>query len=287
MKTFKTKRYSLNFETWGNPNDRPALFFHGFPGSHAQARGLEPFLKENKMYLIAFDRPGYGRSTGKGTPLQLVEALRELLNSLEIRKFEIIGVSGGAPWAHIMASKFADDVLSLTIICGLGTYNAKTRPYFSNFQKKSLALTKFLPRAVTNLILDTTAKRFHPEKKLKALARFLCAADRAVIQDVANQSLIADSMVEGRAQGAKGIAQDIRLYRRDWLKKECDLKKLAAIPTVYFHGKEDRILDYRLSEWMHKANPKSRLLFFDDEGHYSIAFAQAKKILVERLNHNN
>ena len=107
MKIFESKGSKILYDTWGDPSHRPLLFFHGFPGSHLQASALEPFLIKHKFFLVATDRPGYGGSTSSGSKFDYLDLLRELLNQMNIQKFDVLGVSGGSPWAHLMASRFA------------------------------------------------------------------------------------------------------------------------------------------------------------------------------------
>jgi pimeloyl-ACP methyl ester carboxylesterase len=281
MKIFESLGFRIQYETWGNPVDHPVLFFHGFPGSHIQAKGLVPYLAEHKMFLIAYDRPGYGGSVGSGSRLQSINAVHNLLASLEIAKFDIIGVSGGAPWAHLMASRFSESVRSMRIICGLSTYNNETAKYFSRVQKRGLALSRRLPTWAAEKIVNFAFGRFDPEKRLDLILKFLDPTDQEIFRTPQNRNILIESMLQARSQGARGIVRDTRLYQRDWLREDCDLGRLSSIPTYYCHGMKDRILDHRITHWMHQANPNSKIKIFKEEGHYSLPFRQVDAILSE------
>ncbi len=280
MKLFRHKQFELQYSSWGKPSGHPAIFFHGFPGSHVQAEAIAPLVKKYDLYLIACDRPGYGGSRGAGTELEFLQAVRALLSSLKIEKFDVLGVSGGAPWAHLMASAFAEDTVMLAIICGLCPYSRQTKKLFSRFQWNGLLATKIVPQPLTRKLLQFTIAKINPQTGLNRLAKLLNTADQAILSDPANKHLIAHSMQQARAQGPEGILFDLKLFSRDWL-SHCDKKKLAKIPTIYFHGKEDHILDFEMSAWMQKQNPNSQLKFFSSHGHYSLAIEAADEILSE------
>ena len=87
----------LGVAEFGIRSALPVLYFHGFIGSR-----LEPGAAE--LYdtnIIAFDRPGYGR-----TDLQRLPSLRtwgadvaEALVQLGVGQCMVVGVSTGAPYA--------------------------------------------------------------------------------------------------------------------------------------------------------------------------------------------
>jgi pimeloyl-ACP methyl ester carboxylesterase len=279
MRAHKSQNFQIAYECWGDPAHHPVLFFHGFPGSYIQATALVPFLRERKIFLISADRPGYGQTVGSGSLLAYLDALDELLCVLGIREFSVIGVSGGSPWAHLMASRFAGRVRSLLIICGLGPYNATTKIFFSKVQRTGLMLNRLLPERAAEAVVAGVLNTVDPERKLVFLERMLDWPDREALRDSEIRGILLQSMVQAQAQGSKGVIFDAGLYSGDWMEAHCDLEKLRSIPTFYFHGGRDRILDFRMSHWMHKRHGNSRLGFFEQEGHYSLPFRQAGKIL--------
>lgn len=277
--------FDLGFDTWGDPTHEPVLFFHGFPGSRIQARAVLPLIKENGLYLIAVDRPGYGETRGQGSPARYLEALAALLDHLGVSRFHVIGVSGGSPWAHLMTAKFADRIDSLTIICGLAPFNRETQKYFSTFQRRALIAGRWVPKRLAHWVVARKLRTLNPDKNLLRLVSFLDTADHKVLLDPAHGGLLKESLAEARKQGPLGIVNDAKLYHRNWYMRDCDLEKLRSVPTAYYHGKNDKLLDCRLAEWMHRANPKSRLTLFEGEGHYSLPFHKVAEILTDIRRH--
>lgn len=240
---------------------------------------MVPFLEKHKSYLIACDRPGYGGTKGSGSVQSYLDGVRSLLGHLGIEKFEIVAVSGGAPLGHLMASRFPESVRALRVVCGLGTYNKETAPFFTPFQNRSLRMRRLMPAKVAETVFNRMLKDFDPQRRLDYMLEFLNDPDREVLQDPLNREVILSSMKHARAQGAKGIVNDSAIYMRDWLRKDCDSKRLKSVPIFYFHGKKDKILNHRMTEWMHRSNPHSRLKFYDEEGHYSLPLRQVEHIL--------
>lgn len=279
MKHFASRGFRIQYDAWGDPSHRAALFFHGFPGSHVQARALIPLLEKNKIRLIACDRPGYGGTTGRGTTTQYLKAVMDLLKNMNASEFNVIGVSGGAPFAHMMASLFTERIRTLSVICGLATYNRETKIYFSKLQNRAMVARRLIPRKFTEVLINNAPKSFDPDTNPSKLLSMLSPEDREIINVPHNAQLLTSSMNHARAQGARGIAIDSSLFHRDWLRENCDLDRLSTLPIFYFHGIQDRILNHRMSEWMHKRTRNSQLRFFEDEGHYSIAFRRADLIL--------
>lgn len=276
---FKHRNFSLRYAAWGDPKHTPILFFHGFPGSHVQARGLLPFLDQHRIFLIAADRPGYGETIGQGSPLDYLDDLKYLLTYLNVPRFHILGISGGSPWAHLMASRFSDSIESLVIVCGLSPYNADTKQFFTPFQQRGLMIGRWFPVPAAHWLVNKALRGFNPSERLKNFIAMLDEADRNILSNPANRGLMLASMAEARRQGPKGIVNDAKLYHQDWLSRYCDGEALRKIPTMYYHGRRDFLLDHRMSKWMHEKHGKAELTLFDNEGHYSLPFQRADEIL--------
>jgi pimeloyl-ACP methyl ester carboxylesterase len=278
LKAYQGKHFEICYQAWGNPKNRAVIFFHGFPGYHGDAKFLAPILEENNIFLLSADRPGYGGTTGSGSASQYLKDLHDLATGLGVDRMDILGVSGGSPYAHVMASMFADRVRSLGIVCGLGPLNKETLRMFSVGQLSGLLARRYLPQKMSALVIDLGLHLLEPEKSLSKFLKTLNEVDRKTLEEPVHRALILDSMKVSRQQGGKGIHFDTGFYQRDWLKLDCDLEELAKIPTFYFHGRQDEMLPSGLSSWMHKNNPHSKLQFFDSEGHYSLPFKQSVTI---------
>ncbi len=55
----------LAYLEWGDDNGYPTFYFHGAPSSRLEGAFADGAAKRNGFRLIAVDRPGFGRSTGR------------------------------------------------------------------------------------------------------------------------------------------------------------------------------------------------------------------------------
>lgn len=276
-KIFQWKNAQIQYQTWGQPSHSAVLFFHGFPGSYIQAGALEPYVAHHKIFVISADRPGYGGTSATLDREDFLSGLAALLKKYKVKHLHLLGVSGGAPWAHLMACKVPTK--SLSIVCGLATFNAANSKFFSRFQWRGLHLSRLLPKRVLLSSLSMVLKILSPEKKIQFFQKIVDPRDKGLLGNPMVRTMVLKSMSQSRAQGAKGIVGDLKLYQTDWLKLHCDTKVLRKIPIHYYHGKKDKILSYHMSEAMHASLPHSSLELFANEGHYSLALKQIPKVL--------
>ena len=83
----------------GVVNDRAILFLHGTPGDASAWLNWLDEIKE--VRAIATSRPGYGNSQRRAgrTVASDIDNQSQVLNHLGIKKFVVIGWSGGGPHA--------------------------------------------------------------------------------------------------------------------------------------------------------------------------------------------
>ena len=280
---FETKKKNrLQYNSWGNLKaSQVILFFHGFPGSHVQARSLEKHLKKFDIGLIAVDRPGYGQSTftKPGDYKSHLEGILELLSGLEVQKFSVLGVSGGSPLAHVMAASYPDRIQNLIIVCGMTPFDKEGKKLYSEYQRRVLSVRKWIPNPMIRRLTNSVLKYYGPEKKLQRFMTFLNESDKKSLMLNENRMVIFQSMIEARRQQSSGIVWDSALYAQNWL-QNCDIESFKKFPVQYYHGKQDNVLSYQMSDHMKKLIPHSKLTLFEEEGHYSLAFDRAEEILL-------
>ena len=108
---FVTSKGNIEFIFKGN-NGPVLLYIHGSPGGCDQ--NIDP---TQKYRVLTPSRPGYRRtdiSVGK-TPEQQADSFKALLDTLEIDKVFIMGVSGGGPSSMYFAAKYPEKTLGLIL----------------------------------------------------------------------------------------------------------------------------------------------------------------------------
>jgi pimeloyl-ACP methyl ester carboxylesterase len=276
-----SKKTKLEYGIWGDiKSSQVAVFFHGFPGAHIQAKSLDAFVTQNGFCVIAADRPGYGDSTfiKPGDYKSHLQAVIELLDHYQIKKFSVIGLSGGAPMAHLLAVETPDRVENLMIICGLIPFSETSKNHFSPRQQKALLWRKILPSFVVRTLANAVLSRIKPEQKIQDFYKFLAEPDRKALIEAKHRSLLLESMQEARRQKSNGAVWDSALYARNWL-AGYNLENFKKFPVYYFHGRHDKVLNPSMPEYMNQLIPHAKVRILEEEGHYSLGLNRAEEML--------
>ncbi len=112
---------TLAYAEFGRPEGFPVLYFHGSPSSR-----LEPLLLGDDAFIrlglrgIAPDRPGMGGSdfqAGRGFS-HLPADVSALADALGLKRFAVLGNSGGGPYAAVCAARIPERLSAAVIVSG-------------------------------------------------------------------------------------------------------------------------------------------------------------------------
>jgi pimeloyl-ACP methyl ester carboxylesterase len=99
----------------------PALLVvHGMPGDWRQARTVAEDLAGQARVLLV-SRPGYGRtplSSGR-SPVEQAALYRALLDTLQVPRAVVLGISGGGPSSYAFAAQHSDRCAALVLCCAV------------------------------------------------------------------------------------------------------------------------------------------------------------------------
>ncbi|HXF83247.1 MAG TPA: alpha/beta fold hydrolase [bacterium] len=230
---------TLGYAEYGDPAGFPVVFFHGIPGSRLQRHPDDTIAARLGIRLITMDRPGIGLSTfhhGRRL-LDCAADVRELAAALGLRRFAVLGWSGGGPYAAACAYGLAERVTTAGL---LGTLGPMDTPG---------ALAAMTPR---NRLGFGAARRL-PWPLLRWIwGRELGAAGRdpqgwyerwlATIPD-------ADRTV------ARQHPEIVRLLA-------------DAVPVIIWHGDADTLAPPAMAEALARRIPRARLTVYRGEGHW-------------------
>src|SRR5579863_97564 len=108
----------LAVDSWGATDGKPIFLLHGTPGSRNGPKPRASVLYRLGVRLISYDRPGYGGSERqKGR--KVADAAWDVLaiaDSLGIKKFGVVGRSGGGPHALACAALLGDRVTAVAAL---------------------------------------------------------------------------------------------------------------------------------------------------------------------------
>ena len=272
----------LAYAEWGDTAGVPVLYCHGFPGSRLEARLAHLAAKELGIRLIAPDRPGFGESSpcpGRRLSDWPLDAAA-LMASLDIRRFHVVGVSGGGPYAMACAERLDGCIGRLSIICGLGELNGKDRLEGMN----PLAATgiRFYQRwpgvahRVYARFIGPFMGRF-PELIFKVLIGTGNPADRVALAKPEIRRSIAESFGEAFRQGGDGPAQELGLFTRSWNIEPSRIR----VPISLWHGEDDRTVPVAMGRRHAALLSDCCATFMPDEGHFSLIICNMPAMLAD------
>jgi pimeloyl-ACP methyl ester carboxylesterase len=187
----------LSYAEYGNKNGFPLLVQHGLIAS-INDQHLFDRLIESGIYLICIARPGYGESSP-----YLMENLAEwgdivsiLVDRLKISKFDILGMSSGAPYSYAIGYRLPVKARNIFIFSGI-------------------------PALYDENILSHWP---YPVTKDASMAEMERLSYELFFSDLSTEDLERSDIKDSMRNHCFGIAQDLKLRCRDWGFKLSDIK---------------------------------------------------------------
>jgi pimeloyl-ACP methyl ester carboxylesterase len=116
----------IGYRVRGAPSARPIVWFHGQPGSRLEADLFDlADLEAADARIVAFDRPGMGRSDlvpAQDMTVDVLDALA-VADHVGLDRFAVIGVSAGGPPALALAATHPERVTRVVLSSAAGPYD--------------------------------------------------------------------------------------------------------------------------------------------------------------------
>ncbi len=270
----------LGFCEYGDPKGKPIFYFHGWPASRLSGSETDKAAKKLKIRVISPDRPGFGLSDYKEdrTLLGWADDVLELADQLKIKKFAVMGVSGGGPYSAVCAYKIPERVTKAGIVVGLA-------PVYIKGITKGMFLTSKIGwdnyhrfPFLRTLGAWIGALEFKYLPIIGKLAGFQARVDR----DLVKSKSVTDNLIscrEAYRQGIKGATLDLKLYTDDWGFKLSDIKTKVCL----WYGAKDENVSIEMGKYYKSQIPNSEL-FIDPKGGHLSRIKYEGKILNTLLN---
>ena len=264
----------LGFAQYGDLRGKPLFFFHGWPNSRLHGEVLDTIARKLHIRIISPDRPGYGISEFQKnrTLLDYADDMVQLADFLKIKRFSILGNSGGGPYTTVCAYAIPKRITKVGIVVGLGpTYIDGALDGLPLFNRLGWGNYKRFP-----------ALTYFASWLLKIKASFLSswvlfdyasASDKEILKNV---SLVAlkKRRQEAFRNGLQGPAYDLRLYTNDW---GFDLKRII-IPVYLWYGEKDKKVSVAQGRHYERHIPQTTFTLYQNEGHM-ILYPHMEEIL--------
>lgn len=271
----------LGYAEYGDPKGKPIFYFHGWPASRLQARIADKSAKTLRIRLLSIDRPGFGLSTyqEKRTILDWSDDVGEFADILHIKKFAVMGVSGGGPYAAAIAYKIPQRLTRVGVVVGLAPTwipdNLKGSSFTARFCWGNYAKYSSL-RYLASLNYFISAY-FRPLSYINAIITRSRADKKAsyrIVKEFRRDAFT--NHKETFRQGINGPMADLDLYTRDWGIEFDDIKTKVYL----YYGEEDKNVSLNMGKFYHRHIPDSVLKVYPKEGHLC-AVTHQEEILKE------
>jgi pimeloyl-ACP methyl ester carboxylesterase len=265
---------------YGDPAGAPALFFHGFIGSHHQVAFAAEAARRQGLRVVALNRPGVGRSTpcDRRELAECADDARQVADALGLSRFGVIGASGGAPYALACLARLPGRALVAGLLSGLGPVGEPgVLGQMEALPRSAMRIGQFAPWLVrATLWLRARRFRIDPDGFLDDLLQTWSRADRRLFERPEVRALfladVRQVLVDG--EGPNNLAKELGLYFR-WGFRLSEVP--AAARVLLWHGREDRLVPAFMGEYVAQAVPGAELTLLPG-GHFT-AVPHAEEIV--------
>jgi pimeloyl-ACP methyl ester carboxylesterase len=270
----------FGFAEFGNPHGRPVIWMHGTPGARRQIPDAARIAAETMdIRLIGIDRPGVGSSTPHLYPQfsDWIEDLEQMLESLGIDRYAMLGLSGGGPYVLAAAHAMPERMIVAGVLGGVAptvgpdATKGGIVSLAARFNSALTALHAPLTWAITGMVWSL---RPFGSPALRLYARLSPPGDRLVFARPEIRAMFLDDLNRGARLGLRAPVFDIMLFGRDWGFSVRDVK----VPVHWWHGDADHIVPLHHAEHIVSLLPDAQLYVRPGESHLGTLIA-AEEIL--------
>ncbi|MBI2913069.1 MAG: alpha/beta hydrolase [Chloroflexi bacterium] len=254
----------LGYAEFGDPEGRPAFFFHGLPGSRPEGRLAHHAAKAAGVRIVSLDRPGTGLSDFKRgrTLLDWPRDIVEAADALRLEEFAVMGYSGGGPYVAACAFQIPNRLRAAGIIAGTGPLDA---PEATKGMSRQNRLGFFIGRRLPWLarVPYWYFGWRDPEVIIRQMARSIAPVDGQIAERPQVREILLEDLREAFRRGSRGATYDFLLLCRPWGFRLEDI----AMPVYFWQGDADVNVPVSMGHYQAQAIPDCRATFYPGEGH--------------------
>ena len=270
---------------YGDPGGAPIFFCHGWPSSRTMAEITHDAARDLGLRIISPDRPGIRDSSfmAKRKLLDWPPVIRHLADEMRIGQFRVLGISGGAPYAHALAWELPERVKAIAVVSGAPPIaELETHGDLLKMYRWMLALRESHPRllAASFQIARPFVSARLPLRLRPLLLKLLQPCDADVLRESRAFESCFESARQAWGGSARGVMADAEIYATPW---GFSLEEIQ-VPVRLWHGTRDRTFSYRLAEQIAARLPNCALRMIEDEGHYSTPIRHMHEILADLIS---
>ena len=269
----------LAWGEFGDPDGKPVIFFHGWPGARLQGAIMDSSGRTLGLRIISPDRPGFGLSDfqTRRTILNWPDDVLELADQLELETLCVLGLSGVAPYALACAYRIPHRLTAVGVVSGIGPGDAPGASQgVSPNLRRTIKMCRYAPWLVRlSLWRMAQKRRRNPEDAFIQLLNSLPEPDRLALSQPSIKPMALSASADTFRRGTRGHFHEIRLFSRPWGFDINDIQLLIQL----WHGEEDKEILPITAQRQAQVLPNCQSRFIPGEGHYSLYINYNQEIL--------
>lgn len=260
---FRNRR--IAFAEYGDPAGKPVFLCHGTPSSRLN-RPDDEITRALGVRLLAIDRPGCGLSDflpGR-TLLDWPQDLAAVADSLGLKRFRVVGFSGGGPYVAASAYALSDRIVAAASVAGAGPTDAPgALAGMGPYRRMACTLARRSPALIRAALWLTHHPGRHPERFLEKFSADLTHLDLTIIGRPEIRAKLVATYAESVRNGLRGVAQDVSIAVQPWGFHPGTIR----CPYFLWHGEDDRSTPITMARYLATNIPNCTATFLPGQGH--------------------
>lgn len=276
----------LGYAEFGPATGRPLLWFHGTPGARRQiAPQARALAHEENVRIVSVERPGVGESTAHvyGRVVDFARDIERLCDALDVERYGVAGLSGGAPYALACAHEMPGRVVAAAVLGGVApTVGSDAAPGGASGLIRTFAPLVRGARAPLGGMLRGLIHVLTPlaDGVLDLFARQMPPGDQRVFEDPGMRGMFKEDLILGGRRNMQAVCLDVALFARDWGFALADV----PVPVHLWYGDSDTIVPPEHGEHLAQRLPRAELRIRPGEGHLG-GLGAAREVFDAILGH--
>lgn len=276
----------LAFCEYGSTNGTPVLFCHGWPSSRTMAQLADSAARDLGARIISPDRPGIRDSSFQANR-KLIDwpgIVEELADHLDLARFRVLAISGGAPYAYAIGWKMPGRVSAIAIASGAPPIvDLSDHSGLLSLYRKMIWLYRNAPQLLRVFFYVTGAlASIRPPARMRPLmlkVLRLRQCDTTSLEDTVAFEACFESQRRAWLSSVNGLIHDAEIFGEPW---EFRLEDVG-VPVRLWHGTEDRAFSIGVARYVANHLRNCTPHFVDGEGHYSLPIRHMREILADLI----
>ena len=251
---------TIGWARYGDPNGKAVIAAHGSPDSRVTWKLLDASARAHGVRIVAIDRPGFGISDplpGR-TVLDWPSDVTAVADHLQIDRFPLIAISGGAAYAAATAWKHPDRVTGLGLFSVIGPLDhagaleGTNRPVRATYTMARR--TPWLLKPIATALARGAMR--HPERTANQVERTRPPEDRVVLARLEVRAVLIENL-PNQFRDPKTVVHEFRLAVQPW---GFPLEEITT-PTHIWQGGRDDVHTPAMARYLAARIPGAELTY--------------------------